>query len=62
MIDVGLIEWLVKVLEDNDNLFDYILEYFVVFFMNFCFRILGLLKFFYEYKRMIFDNNKNFDF
>lgn len=48
MIDVGLIEWLVKVLEDNDNLFDYILEYFVVFFMNFCFRILGLLKFFYE--------------
>lgn len=62
MIDAGLIEWLVKVLEDNDNLSDYTLEYSVALLMNLCLRTSGLLKFSYEYKRMILDNNKNFDF
>lgn len=62
MIDAGLIEWLVKVLEDNDNLSDYTLEYSVALLMNLCLRTSGLLKLFYEYKRMILDNNRNFDF
>lgn len=62
MIDAGLIEWLVKVLEDNDNLSDYTLEYSVALLMNLCLRTSGLLKFSYEYKRMILDNNRNFDF
>ena len=36
MIDNGLIEWLVKVLEDNDSLSDYTLEYSVALLMNLC--------------------------
>ena len=36
MIDNGLIEWLVKVLEDNDSLSDYTLEYSVALLMNHC--------------------------
>lgn len=51
MIDAGLIEWLVKVLEDNDNLSDYTLEYSVALLMNLCLRTSGLLKLFYEYKK-----------
>ncbi|XP_062594283.1 lisH domain-containing protein ARMC9-like isoform X1 [Saccostrea cucullata] len=41
MIDAGLIEWLVKVLEDNDNLSDYTLEYSVALLMNLCLRTSG---------------------
>lgn len=48
MIDAGLIEWLVKVLEDNDNLSDYTLEYSVALLMNLCLRTSGLLKLSYE--------------
>lgn len=62
MIDAGLIEWLVKVLEDNDNLSDYTLEYSVALLMNLCLRTSGLLKLSYEYKKIILDNNRNFDF
>lgn len=50
MIDAGLIEWLVKVLEDNDNLSDYTLEYSVALLMNLCLRTSGLLKLSYEKK------------
>lgn len=41
MIDAGLIEWLVKVLEDNDSLSDYTLEYSVALLMNLCLRTSG---------------------
>lgn len=41
MIDNGLIEWLVKVLEDNDSLSDYTLEYSVALLMNLCLRTSG---------------------
>lgn len=51
MIDAGLIEWLVKVLEDNDNLSDYTLEYSVALLMNLCLRTSGLLKLSYECKK-----------
>lgn len=51
MIDAGLIEWLVKVLEDNDNLSDYTLEYSVALLMNLCLRTSGLLNLSYEYKK-----------
>ena len=45
MIDAGLIEWLVKVLEDNDNLSDYTLEYSVALLMNLCLRTSGMCNF-----------------
>ncbi|XP_053379152.1 lisH domain-containing protein ARMC9-like isoform X2 [Mercenaria mercenaria] len=41
MIENGLIEWLVKVLEDNDSLSDYTLEYSVALLMNLCLRTSG---------------------
>ncbi|KAL5007772.1 hypothetical protein ScPMuIL_016578 [Solemya velum] len=41
MIDKGVIEWLVKVLEDNDSLSDYTLEYSVALLMNLCLRTAG---------------------
>ena len=46
MIDNGLIEWLVKVLEDNDSLSDYTLEYSVALLMNLCLRTSGKSVFF----------------
>ena len=42
MIDRGVIEWLVGVLEDNDALSDYTLEYSVALLMNLCLRTSGL--------------------
>ena len=41
MIDRGVIEWLVSVLEDNDALSDYTLEYSVALLMNLCLRTSG---------------------
>ncbi|XP_041378217.1 lisH domain-containing protein ARMC9-like isoform X2 [Gigantopelta aegis] len=41
MIDKGVIEWLVSVLEDNDSLSDYTLEYSVALLMNLCLRTSG---------------------
>lgn len=41
MIEAGLIEWLVKVLEDNDSLSDYTFEYSVALLMNLCLRTSG---------------------
>lgn len=41
MIERGVIEWLVGVLEDNDALSDYTLEYSVALLMNLCLRTAG---------------------
>ncbi|CAD5122924.1 DgyrCDS11322 [Dimorphilus gyrociliatus] len=41
MIDLGIIEWLVKVLEDTDSLSEYSLEYSVALLMNVCLRTSG---------------------
>ncbi|KAK7477929.1 hypothetical protein BaRGS_00030838 [Batillaria attramentaria] len=41
MIDRGVVEWLVGVLEDNDALSDYTLEYSVALLMNLCLRTAG---------------------
>ncbi|XP_070206973.1 lisH domain-containing protein ARMC9-like isoform X2 [Littorina saxatilis] len=41
MIERGVIEWLVSVLEDNDSLSDYTLEYSVALLMNLCLRTGG---------------------
>ena len=41
MIERGVIEWLVSVLEDNDSLSDYTLEYSVALLMNLCLRTAG---------------------
>lgn len=41
MIDHGVIEWLISVLEDNDSLSDYTLEYSVALLMNLCLRTAG---------------------
>ena len=41
MIEEGIIDWLVSVLEDNDNLSDYTLEYSVALMMNLCLRTAG---------------------
>ena len=41
MIEEGIIAWLVSVLEDNDNLSDYTLEYSVALLMNLCLRSAG---------------------
>ena len=43
MIERGVIEWLVSVLEDNDSLSDYTLEYSVALLMNLCLRTAGKL-------------------
>ncbi|ESO95759.1 hypothetical protein LOTGIDRAFT_214855 [Lottia gigantea] len=44
MINKGVIEWLVGVLEDNDNLSDYSLEYTAALLMNLCLRTSGKLR------------------
>ncbi|BFZ23969.1 hypothetical protein BsWGS_27008 [Bradybaena similaris] len=44
MIDRGVIEWLVGVLEDNDSLSDYTLEYSVALLMNLCLRTAGKMR------------------
>ncbi len=41
MIEAGIIQWLVSVLEDNDALSDYTLEYSVALLMNLCLRTAG---------------------
>ncbi|PVD35296.1 hypothetical protein C0Q70_02256 [Pomacea canaliculata] len=41
MIERGVVEWLVGVLEDNDALSDYTLEYSVALLMNLCLRTAG---------------------
>ncbi|XP_074654207.1 lisH domain-containing protein ARMC9-like isoform X2 [Tubulanus polymorphus] len=41
MIEEGIIRWLVDVLEDNDSLSDYTLEYSVALLMNLCLRSSG---------------------
>lgn len=41
MIDEGIVEWLVDVLDDNDSLSDYTLEYSVALMMNLCLRTTG---------------------
>ncbi|XP_013396944.1 lisH domain-containing protein ARMC9 isoform X2 [Lingula anatina] len=44
MIDEGLLQWLVQVLEDNDSLSDYTLEYSIALLMNLCLRTAGKKK------------------
>ncbi|XP_070560992.1 lisH domain-containing protein ARMC9-like isoform X4 [Ptychodera flava] len=44
MIEDGIIQWLVNVLEDSDALSDYTLEYSVALLMNLCLRTAGKLK------------------
>ena len=41
MIDEGIIEWLIRLLKDNDDLSDYNLEYAVALTMNLCLRNAG---------------------
>ena len=41
MIEEGIILWLVTILEDNDSLSDYLLEYSVALLMNLCLRTAG---------------------
>ena len=41
MIEEGIIAWLVTVLEDNDSLSDYTLEYSIALLMNLCLRTAG---------------------
>ena len=41
MIEEGIIAWLVSLLEDNDVLSDYTLEYSVALLMNLCLRSTG---------------------
>ena len=41
MIEEGIINWLVSVLEDNDSLSDYTLEYSIALLMNLCLRTAG---------------------
>ena len=43
MIEEGIIKWLVTILEDNDALSDYTLEYSVALLMNLCLRSAGTL-------------------
>ena len=45
MIEEGIIAWLVSVLEDNDSLSDYTLEYSVALLMNLCLRSAGDFSF-----------------
>lgn len=42
MIDEGIIEWLIRLLKDNDDLSDYNLEYAVALTMNLCLRNAGM--------------------
>jgi len=42
MIEEGIIGWLVSVLEDNDSLSDYTLEYSIALLMNLCLRSTGV--------------------
>ena len=44
LIDTAVIEWLLKILEDPDNLSDYGLEYTVALLMNLCLRTSGKSK------------------
>ena len=44
MIEEGIIVWLISVLEDNDNLSDYTLEYSVALLMNLCLRSAGKIE------------------
>ncbi|KAK2175425.1 hypothetical protein NP493_733g00009 [Ridgeia piscesae] len=44
MIEEGIIGWLVSVLEDNDSLSDYTLEYSIALLMNLCLRSTGKRK------------------
>jgi hypothetical protein len=44
MIEEGIISWLVSLLEDNDMLSDYTLEYSVALLMNLCLRTTGKKK------------------
>lgn len=41
MIDGGVIEWLIDVLDDHDSMTDYTLEYSVALLMNLCLRTSG---------------------
>ncbi len=41
MIDYGLVQWLVAVLEEPETLSDYTLEYAVALLMNLCLRSSG---------------------
>uniref|UniRef100_T1J4C4 LisH domain-containing protein ARMC9 n=1 Tax=Strigamia maritima TaxID=126957 RepID=T1J4C4_STRMM len=41
MIDRGMVEWLIGILEDHESLTDYSLEYAVALFMNLCLRMSG---------------------
>ncbi|KAM3174106.1 hypothetical protein ACTXT7_011207 [Hymenolepis weldensis] len=41
MTEMGMIEWLVNLLEDTDSLSDYTLEYSVALLMNLCLRVDG---------------------
>ena len=41
MIKLGIISWLVTILEDTDPLTDYTLEYSVALLMNLCLRTAG---------------------
>ncbi|VDK36323.1 unnamed protein product [Taenia asiatica] len=41
MTELGMVEWLVDLLEDTDSLSDYTLEYAVALFMNLCLRTAG---------------------
>ena len=45
MIEDGILNWLVTVLEDNDSLSDYTLEYSVALLMNLCLRTAGEIFF-----------------
>ena len=42
MIVGGVVDWLVGMLEDNDSLTDYTLEYSVALLMNLCLRTSGM--------------------
>lgn len=41
MTEMGMVEWLVNLLEDTDSLSDYTLEYSVALLMNLCLRVDG---------------------
>lgn len=44
MIEDGILAWLISVLEDNDSLSDYTLEYSVALLMNLCLRSAGKIS------------------
>lgn len=41
MTEIGMVEWLIRLLENTENLSDYTLEYAVALFMNLCLRTAG---------------------